>query len=112
MIVVLLFFCGLGFLFLELGLDVLFVGSYLLLSLVVFVCYGIDKRNAITGRWRISEKTLHLWAVIGGWPGALVAQKMFRHKTQKRAFIVMLWLSIIANTSVFSYYLYLTITIY
>lgn len=108
MIVVLFFGFTLGFLYVELGLDVLFIVSYLLLSFVVFICYGIDKRNAIKGRWRVSEKTLHLWAVIGGWPGALVGQKMFRHKTQKRSFIVMLWLGIIANFSVFSYYLYLT----
>jgi uncharacterized membrane protein YsdA (DUF1294 family) len=107
--IVVLFFCfGLGFLFLERGLDVWFIGSYLLLSFVAFICYGIDKRNAIKGRWRVSEKILHLWAVIGGWPGALVAQKIFRHKTQKRSFIMMLWLSIIANISVFSCYLYLT----
>lgn len=108
MIVVLFFGFTLGFLYLELGLDVLFLASYLLLSFVAFICYGIDKRNAIKGRWRVSEKTLHLWAVIGGWPGALVAQKIFRHKTQKRSFIMMLWLGIIANISVFSYYLYLT----
>ncbi len=108
MIVVLFFGLSLGFLFLERGLDVLFIGSYLLLSFVVFIFYGIDKRNAIKGRWRVSEKILHLWAVVGGWPGALLGQKMFRHKTNKQSFIVMLWLSIIANISVFSYYLYLT----
>ena len=107
--IVVLFFCfGLGLLFLERDLDVLFIGSYLLLSLVAFIFYGVDKRNAIKDRWRVSEKTLHFWAVIGGWPGALIAQKIFSHKTQKRSFIMMLWLSIIANISGFSYYLYLT----
>ena len=111
--IVVFFFCfGLGFLFLERELDLWFIGSYLLLSLVTFFCYGIDKRNAIKGLWRISEKTLHLWAVVGGWPGALLAQKVFRHKTQKRSFIVMLWLVITTNISVFSYYLYLTISFY
>jgi uncharacterized membrane protein YsdA (DUF1294 family) len=108
MIVVLFFCVCLGFLFIERDLDVLFIGSYLLLSLVAFVFYGVDKRNAIKARRRVSEKTLHLWAVIGGWPGALVAQKIFRHKTQKRSFIMMLWLGIFINISVFSYYLYLT----
>jgi len=108
MIVVLLFCFSLGFLYVERGLDELFLGSYLLLSFLAFISYGIDKRNAIKGRWRVSERTLHLWTVIGGWPGALVAQKIFRHKTQKRPFIMMLWLGIIANISVFSYYLYLT----
>jgi len=112
MIVVLLFGFTLGFLFLEQDLDVLFIGSYLLLSCMTFICYGIDKRNARRGRWRVSEKTLHLWAVAGGWPGALVAQKSFRHKTKKQSFIVMLWLSIIANISVFAYYLYLTRSFY
>jgi uncharacterized membrane protein YsdA (DUF1294 family) len=106
--IVVLFFCfGLGFLFLERGLDVLFIGSYLLLSVVAFICYGIDKRNAIKGRWRISERTLQLWALVGGWPGALMAQKFFRHKTQKRSFIVLLWVGIFVNVSIFSYYIYL-----
>jgi len=107
-IVVLLFFTSLIFLCLELVVNMWFIASYLLLSLTTFICFGIDKRNAIRGQWRVSEKTLHLWSVIGGWPGALLAQRMFRHKTKKRSFIVMLWLGILTNLAVFSYYISLT----
>jgi len=45
------------------------VGGLLLLSLLTFFVYGFDKHAAETGRWRTQESTLHLLALIGGWPG-------------------------------------------
>lgn len=104
--IALLFLLMLGFLTIEQGLAVWIIASYCTFSLLTFVLYGLDKRHAIKGRWRISEKSLQLWALVGGWPGALLAQQMFRHKSQKRAFIVVLWLAIMINASVFIYYLY------
>ena len=77
--------------------------SYCLLSLITFLLYGIDKRNAIKSRWRISEKTLQVFALLGGWPGALLAQQAFRHKTQKRSFIFVLWLAIFINVVALGY---------
>ncbi|MFT6901782.1 MAG: uncharacterized membrane protein YsdA (DUF1294 family) [Colwellia sp.] len=71
--------------------------SYCLLSLITFLLYGLDKRNTIKSRWCISEKTLQIFALLGGWPGALFAQQAFRHKTQKRPFIFVLWLAILTN---------------
>ena len=56
------------------------------LSLVAFVTYGVDKWAARSGRWRVSERTLLLLGVLGGWPGAWVAQRAFRHKTVKAPF--------------------------
>lgn len=65
-----------------------FIGfAYLLISLITVLVYSKDKYSAQTGRWRTPEATLHFLSLIGGWPGALVAQKILRHKTSKSEFI-------------------------
>ncbi len=53
---------------------------------VALTLYGFDKRQAIAGGMRIPEASLHLVALFGGSPGALVGQQVFRHKTCKRSF--------------------------
>lgn len=60
---------------------------YALMSLITVAFYGLDKYRATTGGWRIPERTLHTLELIGGWPGALVAQQVFRHKRQKTRFM-------------------------
>lgn len=62
-----------------------------LMSLITFASYGWDKRQARLGRQRISENRLHLLALLGGWPGALVGRQIFRHKTQKTWFTIKTW---------------------
>ncbi|MBM7643157.1 DUF1294 domain-containing protein [Streptococcus loxodontisalivarius] len=52
-------------------------------NLLVFITYGIDKRRAVRGQWRISEKSLLLIAVFFGGFGAFIAGKFFHHKTRK-----------------------------
>jgi uncharacterized membrane protein YsdA (DUF1294 family) len=74
-------------------------GLYLLISLATLISYGIDKRAAIKGRRRIPESTLHLLALAGGWPGALFAQHLFRHKTVKPAFRVVFWSTVVLNAA-------------
>jgi uncharacterized membrane protein YsdA (DUF1294 family) len=74
---------------------------YVVASLIAFVLYHSDKKAAQTGSWRISEGTLHLIAVVGGWPGAVVAQQVFRHKTSKQEFRSVFWLTIVANIVAF-----------
>ena len=61
--------------------------AYLAASAVTVIAYAIDKRAAMKGRWRTQESTLHLLALVGGWPGAWISQLLFRHKTRKSAFI-------------------------
>lgn len=56
------------------------------INISAFCIYGIDKYKAIKGKWRISEATLILSAVIGGSIGALAGMKVFHHKTQKKKF--------------------------
>ncbi|OCL08482.1 DUF1294-domain-containing protein [Glonium stellatum] len=60
-------------------------------SLVTFLLYGYDKAQAYNGRWRVSENTLHLHEFLGGWPGALIAQHYFEHKTTKAPFRRTFW---------------------
>jgi len=71
--------------------------GYALSSSIAFLMYWIDKRAARADRDRISERSLHLWAVLGGWPGALLAQKMFRHKTYKKSFRVVFGITVLLN---------------
>ncbi|CAN8101936.1 unnamed protein product [Discula destructiva] len=55
------------------------------------VVYRHDKHAAVACSRRVSETTLHLWALLGGWPAAFVAQRVLRHKTRKRAFKAVFW---------------------
>jgi uncharacterized membrane protein YsdA (DUF1294 family) len=73
------------------------VALYGLASLITFIIYLIDKSAAQAGRWRVPEKTLHTLALVGGWPGAWIAQRMFRHKTSKKEFQVVFWLTVVLN---------------
>ena len=73
------------------------VGFYLAASAVTFVAYAMDKSAASRDAWRTRESTLHLLDVIGGWPGAIVAQEVFRHKTQKQSFRTIFWLTVVLN---------------
>jgi uncharacterized membrane protein YsdA (DUF1294 family) len=69
----------------------------LALSAFAFFAYRSDKRRAEAGEWRIPESTLHLTALIGGWPGAFLAQRTFRHKTSKTSFQVVFWLVVLVH---------------
>jgi uncharacterized membrane protein YsdA (DUF1294 family)/cold shock CspA family protein len=75
--------------------------AYLGLSLVAFVAYAFDKSAAVSGRWRTAEQTLHLFSLAGGWPGALVAQQLLRHKTSKQSFVYAFWLTVLLNVGAF-----------
>ena len=76
-------------------------GLYLVLSLITFIAYALDKSAARKGAWRTKETTLHLLSLLGGWPGGLVAQHKLRHKTRKKEFRVVFWITVILNCSVF-----------
>src|SRR5690349_420050 len=65
---------------------------YVVMSLVVFMTYAFDKSAAMNRRWRTMERTLQMMSLLGGWPGALIAQRLFHHKSKKTAFQVDFWL--------------------
>lgn len=67
----------------------------IVLSFITFASYASDKRRAQAGAWRISEFRLHLFSLLGGWPGAFLAQKSFRHKTVKKSFQFTFWLTVL-----------------
>lgn len=64
---------------------------YLGMSILALIVYAQDKRSAKAGDWRTSEATLHWIGFLGGWPGAILAQAMFRHKTRKPSFQFVFW---------------------
>lgn len=76
------------------------LGLYVVISIVVFVVYALDKSAARKNEWRIQESTLHLLALIGGWPGALVAQKLLHHKSRKQSFQAAFWATVIFNCGI------------
>ncbi|MBB4222111.1 DUF1294 domain-containing protein [Variovorax guangxiensis] len=73
------------------------LGVLLLLSLLTFFVYGFDKNAAQAGRWRTAENTLHLLSLAGGWPGAWIAQRLFRHKVSKTNFMAIYWATVLAH---------------
>lgn len=58
----------------------------LLVNLIGFCAMGIDKHRAKKDTWRIPEKRLFLWALLGGTVGCLLGMKQFHHKTKHRSF--------------------------
>jgi uncharacterized membrane protein YsdA (DUF1294 family)/cold shock CspA family protein len=71
--------------------------AYPVVSLLTFALYWDDKRSATRGAWRTSEAMLHFFELLGGWPGALIAQQMFRHKTRKVSFQVVFWAIVLVH---------------
>ena len=78
---------------------------YGVMSLVTFCLYWMDKQRARDGAWRVSESMLHLCELLGGWPGALVAQRMFRHKTRKQPYVFVLWTIVIVHIAAWGWWL-------
>jgi len=73
------------------------VSFYFIASAFTFIAYALDKSAARNQRWRVSENTLHLCSLIGGWPGALAAQRFLRHKSNKASFQRMFWMTVAIN---------------
>ena len=70
---------------------------YLAVSAIAFFAYAVDKDAAQNNRWRTKESTLHMLGLIGGWPGAVLAQKIIRHKSRKKEFQTVFWATVILN---------------
>jgi uncharacterized membrane protein YsdA (DUF1294 family)/cold shock CspA family protein len=90
-----------GFVVWRWGFSPLVPMAYLGLSLLAFIAYAFDKSAAVSGRWRTAEQTLHIVSLAGGWPGALLAQQLLRHKTSKQSFIFAFWLTVLLNVGAF-----------
>ena len=82
--------------------------AYLIgMSIIAFVFYGYDKRQAVKNKSRVPELILHMLALLGGTPGALLGQLFFRHKTKKLRFrIVFLAIALLQAGLGFCYWRY------
>jgi uncharacterized membrane protein YsdA (DUF1294 family) len=65
--------------------------------------YAWDKSSAQRDAWRTKESTLHLVDLLGGWPGAMAAQQVLRHKSSKKEFRVIFWITVVINCGVFAW---------
>lgn len=72
-------------------------GVYGVMSGITFLVYWKDKAAAQKDKWRTPESTLHLLALLGGWPGAMLAQSILRHKSKKQEFRIVFWLTVLLN---------------
>lgn len=100
-----LFFVLLGVLVISGKLPGNVLAIYFAASLLAYIVYAWDKASARRNQWRTRESTLHLIALLGGWPGALVAQKVLRHKSAKTPFQVTFWMTVLINCGVLGWLL-------
>jgi uncharacterized membrane protein YsdA (DUF1294 family)/cold shock CspA family protein len=82
-------------------IPLVYAAVYLAASLVTFIAYAVDKSAAQSNRWRTPESTLHVLAIVCGWPGALLAQQFLRHKSSKRKFRAVFWVTVVINVVAF-----------
>jgi uncharacterized membrane protein YsdA (DUF1294 family)/cold shock CspA family protein len=77
-------------------------GLYIFSSLIAFLMYAKDKSAAKSGSWRTPESSLHLISLFCGWPGALIAQQILRHKSKKQSFRFVFWITVFLNCVAFA----------
>lgn len=70
------------------------------LSFWTYLRLAYDKKMAQTNQWRVPEASLHLYELLGGWPGSFFAQRQFRHKISKRSYQVTFWVIVLAYQAV------------
>lgn len=93
----LLFFTLMCFAVFLKTLPISILAIYVICSLITFSLYSLDKRAAKNDTQRVPEKTLQLLSILGGWPGGLFAQRVFRHKTTKKSFQLTYWATVFIN---------------
>lgn len=78
-------------------IPIIVLGLYLGTSIFAFAAYALDKSAAKNNQWRTEEGTLHLLGLIGGWPGALIAQRFLRHKSKEQSLQITFWVTVMLN---------------
>jgi uncharacterized membrane protein YsdA (DUF1294 family) len=79
------------------GVSLIPLAAYGIVSVLAFFLYWSDKRKARADAWRTPENVLHAVELAGGWPGALLAQQVFRHKTRKVSYQLLFWLIVLLH---------------
>jgi len=90
---------GLSVLLADMPIHVLLL--YVAASLITLVVYAKDKSAAQRDTWRTPESTLHMLSLVGGWPGAMIAQQTLRHKSRKEEFRAVFWVTVLLNCGVY-----------
>lgn len=70
---------------------------FIVFSVFSYLYYAKDKSAAKQGEWRVPESRLHLFSLLCGWPGSIIAQEKLRHKTKKVSFRLVFWLTVVVN---------------
>ena len=78
-------------------------GFMCLLSVITYIAFARDKAKAQKNHWRVQESTLLLFSLMGGWPGALIAQQRLRHKSSKQSFKFVLWVTIFVSVLIYAW---------
>lgn len=82
----------------------IFILAYVvLMSLIAFAAFGLDKYKAKTNRWRTRERTLFLFALLGGGVGAFLGMKVFHHKTLHKQFAIGIPAIMVVQLLIFGY---------
>ena len=81
------------------------IATYGAVSLLTFLVYWSDKSAARQGRWRTKESSLLFLGLACGWPGAVVAQRVLRHKSRKKSFQVAFWGTVVMNAVILGWLL-------
>lgn len=89
---------------------ILAVAYYALVSAVAAGAFAWDKHAAVAGRRRVPERRLHALSLIGGWPGAFAAMRVFRHKRRKPRFVALTWLAAAAHAVAWAGILWLLVS--
>ncbi|PIJ44215.1 DUF1294 domain-containing protein [Tatumella sp. OPLPL6] len=71
--------------------------SLVLVNVMTFAMFALDKGLAIKGERRIPERWLLIYSLFFGWLGGLIAQQLFRHKTRKQPFKSLFYLTILLD---------------
>ncbi|HIQ46763.1 MAG TPA: DUF1294 domain-containing protein [Sulfurovum sp.] len=79
------------------NINIYAISYYILIGIFTYYLYAKDKASSQDGNWRISENTLHVFSLFGGWTGALIAQNKLKHKSSKTNFKISFFISIIFN---------------
>ncbi|KAF5038551.1 hypothetical protein DSECCO2_553110 [anaerobic digester metagenome] len=70
---------------------------FIIINLISFVMFYVDKQKARKDKWRIEEKTLHLTSFLGGTIGSIAAMLLFHHKTRKVGFVAITFIALLLN---------------
>ena len=101
-----IFFIVIAVSILEYNVSYIVLILYVTLSMITYSIYKNDKSAARIGTWRTPESFLHFLSLLGGWPGAMVAQQKLRHKNKKQSFRFMFFVTVVLNCCIFALLVY------